>query len=109
MPRLKAPPHEVDPHVVRLRSVLGPMPDRKPHEQGWSRAGCDDVVVFVWADDLMQTNAARVVGVDAARCIALVGMMATHILPEDRGPSTGWRPVGHLLSSPSSPGCPSRS
>ena len=37
-----------------------------------------------WADNLRQSASVRVVGIDVARCIALLGMMAAHMLPEDR-------------------------
>lgn len=46
--------------------------------------GCDDVLVHAWADDLRQSASARVVGIDVARCLALLGMMAAHMLPEGR-------------------------
>ncbi|WP_148570764.1 heparan-alpha-glucosaminide N-acetyltransferase domain-containing protein [Nocardioides caldifontis] len=40
-------------------------------------------------------GAGRVVGVDAARCLALVGMMATHILP---GTTGGEVPLAHQVA-----------
>jgi uncharacterized membrane protein len=42
------------------------------------------VVVHAWADNLRQSTSARVVGIDVARCLALLGMMAAHMLPDDR-------------------------
>jgi uncharacterized membrane protein len=41
------------------------------------------------------TGAGRVVGVDAARCLALVGMMATHVLP---GTTDGVVPLAHQVA-----------
>lgn len=53
-----------------------PGPDRR-------RAGvCQHVRVATWADPLRQNSSVRVVGVDVARCLALLGMMATHILSQ---------------------------
>ena len=46
----------------------------------------------------------RVVGVDMARCLALLGMMATHILPGYEGLEipgrSSWRAGGPPRSSP---------
>lgn len=51
---------------------------------------CKDVPVPTWVSSVRQNTATRVVGVDVARCLALLGMMATHTLPQENALHEVW-------------------